>query len=597
MLTFSNEFLQQLKDRVNIVDVISSYVPLKKKGKNYWACCPFHHERTPSFSVSPDEGFFYCFGCHASGDVITFIEKIEHLDFSQAVERLAEIAHVEIPQKELTPEEKARAGLSAKLLDLMSLAGTYFHNCLLKTNMGRPGLDYFKKRHLSSETIQKFQLGFAPPGWQKLFNDFTSKKNISPDLLVKAGLCGNRNGRYYDIFRNRCMFPILNLRGRVVAFGGRVMDDSKPKYLNSPESPIFNKRRLLFALYQALPEIKRKRQAIMVEGYMDAISLHAHGVTNAVASLGTAFTIEQARLLKRYADEIVFSYDMDAAGQNATKRALEIAGQVGLKLRVCQVGEGKDPDEFVNLHGGEAYLDCVKEAEPALDYLFHSLLRQYDAASLDGQQHILENMFHVLTAQGNSFQFNSYIRKMARVMHVDEGLIRSEAIRYTQKHKKNSLYISQNTAEEDDAEFPNAFTQKRKALEEGFIVSCLKSRHLPEGTEYLKDYQFSDAFCGRIFKILKQIPILTPDEVEKKLDREDVGRLAALMMKEDAAEGSPLETYIIPLRAMDLKQKYDEHTSRANELMRTDTAAAKKEMLICIQLSNEIRKLTQASRS
>lgn len=260
----------------------------------------------------------------------------------EAVRRLADYAHMDMPEREESPEEKRRAAMARELQSVTELAGSYFHSCLTRTQMGKAGLAYFDKRHLSMETIEKFKLGFAPPDWQKLYRDFTTKKKIGGDLLVEAGLCAHKNGRYYDVFRNRCMFPIWNLSGKIVAFGGRVMDDSKPKYLNSPESPIFNKRRLLFAIYQALPTIKAKKQAIMVEGYMDAISLHAHGVTNAVASLGTAFTIEQARLLKKYADEVVFSYDMDAAGQNATKRALEIAGSVGLKLRVVHLGEGKD---------------------------------------------------------------------------------------------------------------------------------------------------------------------------------------------------------------------------------------------------------------
>ena len=298
MASFDNEFLQRLKDNINLVDLIGSYVELKKHGRYYMASCPFHGpERTPSFAVSPDKGFYYCFGCHASGDAITFLEKMENLTFMEAVEKLADYAHMEIPKREETAEQKARAAMDRSLYEVTELAGNYFHNCLTKTQMGKAGLAYFSKRHLTAETIEKFKLGFAPPDWQKLYRDFTTKKNVSPKVLLTSGLCAEKNGRIYDVFRNRCMFPIWNLRGKIVAFGGRVMDDSKPKYLNSPETPIFNKRRLLFAIYQALPTIRAKRQAIMVEGYMDAISLHAHGVTNAVASLGTAFTIEQARLL------------------------------------------------------------------------------------------------------------------------------------------------------------------------------------------------------------------------------------------------------------------------------------------------------------
>lgn len=311
---------------------------------------------------------------------------MEGITFMEAVERVADYAHIDMPTEEISPEERQKAAMMKKMVEVTELAGSYFHNCLTRTQMGQAGMAYFEKRHLSMETIERFKLGFAPADWHRLYHDFTTKKQIDPKILTACGLCGYKNGNYFDMFRNRCMFPILDLKGRVVAFGGRVMDDSKPKYLNSPESPIFNKRRLLFAIYQALPEIRKKRQAIMVEGYMDAISLHAHGVTNVVASLGTAFTVEQARLLKKYADEIVFSYDMDAAGQNATRRALEIAGAVGLKLRVALVGEGKDPDEFVNLHGGEAYLEAVAQAQPALDYLLArcsgSMMRRHLTGSI-----------------------------------------------------------------------------------------------------------------------------------------------------------------------------------------------------------------------
>lgn len=323
---------------------------------------------------------------------------------------------------------------------------------------------YFRRRHLTPEHIAYFKLGFAPPEWDRLFRDFTQKKQIRPEILRSTGLVGYSNGRYFDMFRNRCMFPILNLKGHPVAFGGRVLDDSKPKYLNSPETPIFNKRRLLFALYQALPKIRETRQVIMVEGYMDAISLHTHGVTNVVASLGTAFTIEQARLLKRYADEVVFSYDMDSAGQNATRRALEIAGTVGLKIRVARVGEGKDPDEFVNLHGGEAYLEAVRQAQPAMDYLLASLLHQYDSTSLEGQQHILQEMFAVLTTRDDSMLINSYIRKMAQAMRLDEGVIRSEATRYVKKNHMH-IYIS---PKENTENVVSRESQKLLRLEESF---------------------------------------------------------------------------------------------------------------------------------
>ncbi len=593
MASFTNEFLQQLKDNINILDVIGHYATLKKQGRYYFASCPFHGpEKTPSFSVSPEKGFYYCFGCHASGDVISFIEKMENISFTEAVERLAEYAHMELPKKELSPEEKQRMAQTKKLYDVMELAGSYFHNCLTKTRMGQAGMAYFaEKRHLSKDTIESFKLGFAPPDWHKLYNDFTQKKQIDGKILVTAGLCGYKNNTFYDTFRNRCMFPILDLRGHIVAFGGRVMDDSKPKYLNSPETPIFNKRRLLFAIYQALPEIRKKRQAIMVEGYMDAISLHAHGVTNAVASLGTAFTVEQARLLKKYADEIVFSYDMDAAGQNATRRALEIAGAVGLKLRVARVGEGKDPDEFVNLHGGEAYLEVVNQAQPALDYLFGALRRQYDASTLDGQHHILDEMFGVLLAQQDSFQFDSFIKKMAATMHMDEGIIRSEALSYARKNHSD-MYISQKTTLEAPTAEASPMVKRQKLLEAGFLKYCLRYHTLPEGWEELQSYAFADDFHQELFAILTTMGgEITQEAVEKLLPREEIPRLATLLMEGEQPGSVPLEEYIWPLKKIYLQKEYRLHTQKVQELMNTDPEEAKKEQMICIQLSKEIIEL------
>ena len=593
MARFPGDFLQKVRDNTNILDVVGSYVSLKKKGKRYWACCPFHQEKTPSFSVSPEDGLYYCFGCHAGGDVFSFVEKMENLSFMEAVERLAEAAHLELPQAEVSPEEKRRKQFNDELYHAMELAVVYFHNCLRRTNMGKPGLAYFKRRHLTDETIDRFKLGFAPDSWHKLYGDFRTIKHISDTVLVTSGLVGHKNGRYYDTFRNRCMFPILNLKGKPVAFGGRVMDDSKPKYLNSPETPIFNKRQLLFALYQALPEIRRTRQVIMVEGYMDAISLHAHGVTNAVASLGTAFTIEQARLLKRYADEVVFSYDMDAAGQNATRRALEIAGTTGLKMRVLHLSEGKDPDEFVNKYGGEAYKEAVAQAIPALDYLFNSLLETHDRTSLEGQHLILNDMFTVLSARGDSFEFNTYIQKMARVLKVDEGLVRNEARLFARKNNPR-VYISQRV--QNITESVEEDKEKIEALEKAIIRYCFITGRRPDGWEYLSTHTFSNAFCGRMYGILATLYAAgqpwTKENAQGLMEHEDMEYLAPLLVKEGRIAISPWEEYIRPLVILTLQKEYRVHTEKAAEMLRQGKKQeAAEEQLLCLKINRQIRNL------
>lgn len=595
MARFPGDFLQKVRDNTNILDVVGSYVSLKKKGKRYWACCPFHQEKTPSFSVSPEDGLYYCFGCHAGGDVFSFVEKMENLSFTEAVERLAEAAHLELPQAEVSPEEKRRKQFNDELYHAMELAVVYFHNCLRRTNMGKPGLAYFKRRHLTDETIDRFKLGFAPDSWHKLYGDFRTIKHISDTVLVTSGLVGHQNGRYYDTFRNRCMFPILNLKGKPVAFGGRVMDDSKPKYLNSPETPIFNKRQLLFALYQALPEIRRTRQVIMVEGYMDAISLHAHGVTNAVASLGTAFTIEQARLLKRYADEVVFSYDMDAAGQNATRRALEIAGTTGLKMRVLHLSEGKDPDEFVNKYGGEAYKEAVAQAIPALDYLFKSLLETHDRTSLEGQHLILNDMFTVLSARGDSFEFNTYIQKMARALKVDEGLVRNEARLFARKNNPR-VYISQRVQNITESVEEDKEKEKIEALEKAIIRYCFITGRRPDGWEYLSTHTFSNAFCGRMYGILATLYAAgqpwTKENAQGLMEHEDMEYLAPLLVKEGRIAISPWEEYIRPLVILTLQKEYRVHTEKAAEMLRQGKKQeAAEEQLLCLKINKQIRNL------
>lgn len=595
MARFPGDFLQKVRDNTNILDVVGSYVSLKKKGKRYWACCPFHQEKTPSFSVSPEDGLYYCFGCHAGGDVFSFVEKMENLSFTEAVERLAEAAHLELPQAEVSPEEKRRKQFNDELYHAMELAVVYFHNCLRRTNMGKPGLAYFKRRHLTDETIDRFKLGFAPDSWHKLYGDFRTIKHISDTVLVTSGLVGHKNGRYYDTFRNRCMFPILNLKGKPVAFGGRVMDDSKPKYLNSPETPIFNKRQLLFALYQALPEIRRTRQVIMVEGYMDAISLHAHGVTNAVASLGTAFTIEQARLLKRYADEVVFSYDMDAAGQNATRRALEIAGTTGLKMRVLHLSEGKDPDEFVNKYGGEAYKEAVAQAIPALDYLFKSLLETHDRTSLEGQHLILNDMFTVLSARGDSFEFNTYIQKMARALKVDEGLVRNEARLFARKNNPR-VYISQRVQNITESVEEDKEKEKIEALEKAIIRYCFITGRRPDGWEYLSSHTFSNAFCGRMYGILATLYAAgqpwTKENAQGLMEHEDMEYLAPLLVKEGRIAISPWEEYIRPLVILTLQKEYRVHTEKAAEMLRQGKKQeAAEEQLLCLKINRQIRNL------
>lgn len=432
-----DDFIDKLRSQSDIVSVISEYVPLKKKGKNYWGCCPFHHEKTPSFSVTPDKGFFYCFGCQTGGNVFNFLMKLENLTFMEAVKKLAAKMNVPVPEKEKSERERQLEREMAGLLRANATAGDFFHSCLTKTSYGKAAREYLRNRGVSEETIATFRLGFAPKAWDKLTTALTGR-GFTAETLAKAGLAVARTGGdgVYDRFRDRIMFPIADARGRVIGFGGRVMDGSQPKYLNTAETPIFNKRYILYGFDLAYQAIKQAGRAIVVEGYMDLIALHASGIKNAVASLGTAFTPEQARQLARHAGEIYFAYDSDAAGQNATLRALATVRALGLAVRVVTIPDGKDPDEFIKKHGADAFRTLMDEAPALLAYQISQALAANDYSSASGKMAVLAQAIPALAEAPDLAEVNEHIRLLSQQLGIHEEDIRRE-IRKTQQKDKN----------------------------------------------------------------------------------------------------------------------------------------------------------------
>ena len=426
-----DEFVEQVRSRSDILQVVQSYVPLKRKGGRYWGCCPFHHEKTPSFSVVPDKGFFYCFGCHAGGNVFKFISLIENITYFEAIKLQAEKLNIPLPERPKTPAEEARDREVASLRKVNEMARDFFHNCLTMTSYGKAGLAYFAGRGISEEVIEAFSLGFAPEAWDKLSTAFM-KRGVSQELLLKAGLVSESQKAQgvYDRFRGRVIIPIADERGRVVGFGGRVLDDSKPKYLNTQETVLFNKRKLLFGLDRSHRAIQEAGYAIVVEGYMDAISVFGAGVENVVASLGTAFTVDHAKKLMRYAKEIYFCYDSDEAGQQATIRALSIAARdTGAVVKVITVPDGKDPDEFIRKHGAEAFRALVKEAKPLVDYRISYVLSHVPYDTLEGKGRALQEIMPVLTGVSQAL-LGEYVKKLAQTLMIDEGLVLEELRRY-----------------------------------------------------------------------------------------------------------------------------------------------------------------------
>lgn len=372
---YPEELVEEIRMKNDIVDVVSGYVKLQKKGSNHWGCCPFHNEKTPSFSVSGPKQMYYCFGCGASGNVYTFIMKYENYTFPEAVRLLADRAGVNLPEIEYSAEAKQRADRRARLLEVNKEAAKFFYY-QLRTPHGEVGYQYLKKRELSDETMHKFGLGYAGKNGAQLVQ-YLRGKGFADDLIKEAGLAGfsERSGLVSQ-FWNRVMFPIQDINHRVIGFGGRVMGDGEPKYLNSPETPVFDKRRNLYGLNFA--RTARSGNVILCEGYMDVIAMHQAGFNQAVASLGTAFTQEQANLLRRYTDNVLLAYDSDGAGVKAALRAIGILREAGLTGKVINMRPHKDPDEFMKNLGRDAFEERIRQAENSFFFEVRILEEQYD---------------------------------------------------------------------------------------------------------------------------------------------------------------------------------------------------------------------------
>lgn len=425
--------LNQIQDRLDIVEIISGFAPLRRAGKNFKAPCPFHHEKTPSFMVNPDKQIFHCFGCGAGGNVFGFLMKAEKKDFLEVVESLAERTGVELPRaKNFSPENARRSELIAKA---NQLALEFYHKTLLERPEAESARAYLKARGIGPAAIENFKLGYAPEAWDSLCRAL--KDRCPESLLEKAGLAIPRKegGGSYDRFRKRIIFPILDIKGICVAFGGRVLDDSLPKYLNSPETEIYTKGRHLYGLHQARTAIREKDFVIVVEGYMDLVACHQSGVENVVASLGTALTSEQARLLKRHTQKTVILYDADKAGELATLRGLEIFLEEGMEVRVVRLPEGHDPDSYIKEFGRECFDEALKNAASLFDYKL-SLLRQSHGDSLEGRVKIANEMVGLFTKIENQILKSALLKELSLRLSIPEEALTIEA-RKSIGHLKN----------------------------------------------------------------------------------------------------------------------------------------------------------------
>lgn len=412
---YPEELIEEVRTRNDIVEVISGYVRLQKKGSNYFGLCPFHNEKSPSFSVSPGKQMYYCFGCGAGGNVITFLMEYENQTFPEAVRTLAQRAGIALLEADDSKEARQADSRRAKLLEINKEAAKYFYY-QLRTERGSVGMEYLRKRELSDETMNHFGLGYA----NKYSNDliqYLKSKGYSEDLIRDAGLCNvDEKHGMYDKFWNRVMFPIQDINHRVIGFGGRVMGDGKPKYLNSPETEIFDKSRNLYGLNFA--RTSRKGNVILCEGYMDVIAMHQAGFTQAVASLGTAFTSGQASLLRRYANEILLSYDSDGAGVNAALRAIGILKEAGMTGRVINLEPYKDPDEFIKALGGEEFQKRLDHAENSFFFELRQLQKNYDLSDPEQKTAFHREIARKLCTFSEEVERENYIEAVAQKYHI-----------------------------------------------------------------------------------------------------------------------------------------------------------------------------------
>lgn len=469
MVRYDNGLLEEIKANINIVDVISGYVVLKRHGRNYFGLCPFHNEKSPSFSVSESKQIFHCFGCGVGGDAIGFLKKIENIDFKDAVEILAERANITLPQIEMSEDEKKKLQLKEKVYEVNKAAAEYFHNNLYGPN-AKQAQDYVKKRKMDNATLKKFQIGYSG-NFDDLYKELKRQGFNDEEIYESRLVLKSKTGMPNDAFKKRLMFPIKDIKDRVIAFGGRTLEDIKPKYVNSPDTICYNKGRNLYALNVA--KKTEKDYFIMVEGYMDAVSLHQRGIDNAVASLGTALTEGQARLLKRYKSKIIIGYDSDAAGQGATMRGLEILQNIGYDIRILQLEGAKDPDEFVTKYGSGRFEMYLKNAISLVEFKVKNLKKDLDLNQANDKIKFLNEVSKILLKTGSQFEKEVYIGKISETYGISKEAIYGELNKLEYANSKGEKVLERQGSIQKITAKAKKEDTSTNAMKENLIVSLL----------------------------------------------------------------------------------------------------------------------------
>ncbi len=511
MAYVSDDLVNEICMSNDIIDYASSFMTVKKTGKNYVACCPFHNEKTPSFSINRDKQLFHCFGCGASGNFIQLVMRLEGLDYKDALHSLADRANIKIPETGKR-ESDALTRKKDSILEMNKLAARFFYDCLMNPQIGKEARAYFSNRKLSKETVIKFGLGYAPNSPDALLKELRGK-GYTDDSVVEAGLAVMRNGKAIDKYRNRVIFPIINTRGRVIGFGGRIMGPTEldrgvklPKYLNSPQTVVYDKSSNVFALN--LAKNSNAKTLILCEGYMDVIAVHQAGITNCIATLGTALTQQQIKLISRYCDEILICYDMDEAGTKAALRAIDMINDAGIKSSVIRIKGAKDPDEYITKYGVSGFKTAIDKAMPSTAFKLSLIRQKYDITDTDGKIRFVEEVAECLSGLKDLIEVEAYIKKTAQDTGISERAIYGK---YSEYHSKNAKQRPARTKEEYKRREINRINSE-KSKEEQVSASVLdaerkllsiiaKSRRLCVRS---KELLSPEEFSNNIYKTLAE---------------------------------------------------------------------------------------------
>jgi len=560
-LKFSSDLLEEIRNRCDIVDIISEYVHLKQAGKSFKGLCPFHGEKTPSFMVSPEKQLFHCFGCGEGGNVFNFLMKYEKISFFEAVKMLAKKSGVSLPVDE--EKENLLYMKKERLYKLNNLAVNYYRECLFRTNQGKKIINYLKKRGINDTSVEKYKLGYAPSGWDVLTN-FLKKKGYSYEELTKARIINKSKieGKYIDYFRDRIIFPIFNLSGRVIGFGGRVLDDSLPKYINSPETLVYNKGSNLYNLNFAKEDIRKKNYIIVVEGYTDVLITQQYEFNNVAASLGTALTARQIDLIKRFTDMVLIAYDADSAGNMATLRSLDLLVKAGLEVKVIDLPQGYDPADFLIKKGRTPFQNLIDGSLSLIDYKLKLLYSKNSIKTIEGKVKVIKGIIPTLSIMGDENELRAQIVKISEELKLTEEAIRIDLVKYKKGLKE---FIPS---------FINPDSESGNIKAEKILIGCmLENEQIAQNIlKKLKAKDFTVPLHRQIVeaieKILKDDKIIDSQKVIDCLNDDKAAKLISKILMEETItfDGKIISGYVDTINNFKLAQERKNLEKRAKIL-------------------------------